>query len=58
MNDSTELKICGLELKGGYHGHPYPQKFVRCDKSQFPSTPNHPGKEMPMTDAIRITLGK
>jgi hypothetical protein len=59
MNDSTELHTCNLELKGGYHGRSYPQKFVRAPEYQFPGKPPaHPGKEMPYGEAIKITLGK
>jgi hypothetical protein len=56
MNDSTDLHACNLELEGGYHGHPYPQKFVRADKSQYPGKPPaHPGKEVPANhEAISI----
>lgn len=54
-----ETHTCSLEMAGGYHGHPYPQKFVRADKSQFPGKPiAHAGKEMPNGEAIKITLGK
>lgn len=54
-----EMHTCNLEMNGGYHGRPYPQKFVYPDKSQFPGKPiTHKGKEMPRGDAIKMTLGK
>lgn len=57
MKDSTELHTCGLEMKGGLNGINYPQKFVRAPKSQYPSTPAHPGKETPInSEAMRITM--
>lgn len=50
---------CELEMEGGYHGHPYPQKFVRAPKSQFPSKPPvHEGKEIPNSKAMKMSLGK
>lgn len=57
MKDSTELHTCGLEMKGGLNGIDYPQKFVRAPKSQFPGKPPaHPGKEIPNSKAMRITM--
>lgn len=52
-----EEHTCSLEMAGGYHGHPYPQKFVRAPKSQYPGKPPaHPGKETPQSEAMTITL--
>lgn len=57
MEDKEEY-ACELELKGGYHGHPYPQKFVKAPQSQHPSpAPSH-GKETPNSEAMRITMGR
>ncbi len=56
MKEVNDNKACSLELSGGYHGHPYPQKFVRAPKSQYPSTPVHAGKETPHNEAMKITL--
>lgn len=57
MKDSTELYTCGLEMKGGLNGIDYPQSFVRAPKSQFSGKPPaHPGKEIPNSEAMKITL--
>ncbi len=56
MKDSTEMHTCGLEMKGGLNGIKYPQDFVKAPKSQYPSTPAHVGKEIPNSEAMRITL--
>ena len=53
-----DLHTCSLEMAGGYHGHPYLQKFVRAPQSQHPLPAPSAGKSMPYTEAIRITLGK
>ncbi len=60
MKDSTELYTCSLEMKGGLASNiDYPQHFVRAQKSQFPGKPPaHPGKEIPNSEAMRITMGK
>jgi hypothetical protein len=60
MKDSTDLHIQGLEMKGGLAANiDYPQKFVRCPKSQYPGkAPAHAGEEMPKNSAaLKITLG-
>jgi hypothetical protein len=57
--EAFEMHTCSLEMAGGYHGHPYPQKFEYADKSQFPGKPiAHAGKEMPNTEALKITMGR
>ena len=60
MKDSTQLHTCSLEMKGGLEADvDYPQKFVYAPKSQFPGKPPaHPGKEMPYTEAMKMTMGK
>lgn len=58
MKEEKDNHACNLGLPGGYHGHPYPQKFVKAPLSQHPSkAPSH-GKEMPHTEALKITMGK
>jgi len=52
MKDSTEMYTCGLEMKGGLNGIDYPQDFVKAPKSQYPSTPAHPGKEAPSLQSM------
>lgn len=49
---------CELDLPGGYHGHPYPQKFVKAPLSAHPSKSPSQGKEMPYTEAMSISMGK
>ncbi len=58
MKDSTELHTCSLEMKGGLESDiKYPQKFVYAKKSQFPGKPPaHPGKEIPNSEAMKITM--
>lgn len=46
MNDSTDLHTCSLEMEGGYHGHSYPQKFVKAPESQHPSKSPNSGKKV------------
>lgn len=29
VKEEFDLHTCNLALPGGYHGHPYPQKFVK-----------------------------
>jgi len=58
MKDATDLHTTGLEMEGGLEStiH-YPQKFVRAPKSQYPGKPiAHPGKEIPHSEAMTITL--
>ncbi len=58
MKEVSEKHTCGLEMEGGYHStHSYPQKFVKCPQSQHPSPAPSSGKAVPMTEAMRITLG-
>ena len=59
MNKETDDNYaCELEMNGGYHGHPYPQKFVRAPKSQYPDkAPSH-GKEVPHNKVMKMCLGK
>jgi len=56
MKEADDNYACSLELKGGYHGHPYPQKFVKAPLSQHPSPAPSSGKETPKSEAMRITL--
>lgn len=58
MNDSTELKTCGLELQGGYHGHPYPQTFVRAPKSDYPMKASSQGKAVSQHEIMSMCMGK
>ncbi len=59
MKDSTDNRACELELEGGYHGHSYPQKFVRAPLSQHPSPAPSGGKEVPKNaEAMKISLGR
>lgn len=58
MKEEYENYACELELKGGYHGHPYPQKFVKAPLSQHPSPAPSSGKETPHSEAMRISMGK
>lgn len=51
-----DLHVCGLEMKGGYHGHPYPQKFVKAPLSKHPSKAPSSGKEKPHSKAMHITM--
>jgi len=58
MKEVNENYTCGLELEGGYHGHPYPQKFVKA-KSEHPYPCNYSAQEMPKnTEVMKITMGK
>lgn len=45
--EENDQYACELELKGGYHGRPYPQKFVKAPESQHPSPAPSKGKEVP-----------
>lgn len=56
MKDSTELYACSLEMKGGYHGHPYPQKFVKCPESQHPSPSPSSGKECSPREVMYMVM--
>jgi len=58
MAEDNDNYACYLELEGGYHGHPYPQKFVRAPLSQHPSPAPSKGKEMPYTEAMKISMGR
>ena len=58
MSESSDNYTCGLDMAGGYHGHPYPQKFVKAPLSQHPSPAPSSGKETPNSEAMRITMGK
>jgi hypothetical protein len=58
MKEADDNYACSLELKGGYHGHPYPQKFVKAPLSQHPSKAPSSGKETPHSEAMRISMGK
>jgi hypothetical protein len=58
MKDSTDLHIQGLEMEGGYHGHPYPQHFIHAPKSQFPDKSPHKSMDVPNTHAMKISMGK
>jgi len=58
MNDSTEKYTCSLEMEGGYHGHPYPQKFVKAPESQHPSKAPSSGKEVPKSEVMDMCMCK
>lgn len=53
-----ENYACSLELKGGYHGHPYPQKFVRApNQGKYPC--NYAAEKVNANDhAMKISMGK
>jgi hypothetical protein len=56
MKEVDEKHICGLDMQGGLASNiKYPQQFVKAPKSQYPSTPSHPGKEIPNSEAMKIT---
>jgi len=49
---------CSLEMKGGYHGHPYPQKFVKA-KSEAPFPCNYKAEMVhPNDKAFKILMKK
>ena len=56
MKDSTDMHICGLEMEGGYHGHPYPQKFVKAPAALHPPKSPNSGKEVSASEVMKATL--
>lgn len=58
MKEEFELDACNLDIQGGYHGHPYPQKFVRAPLSKHPSPAPESGKKMPHSESMKICMGK
>jgi hypothetical protein len=60
MNDSTDLRIPSLEMKGGLEADVrYPAKYMHAPESQHPSKAPSSGKEMPKgTECMRITMGR
>jgi len=57
MKDSTEMYTCGLEMKGGLASNiDYPADYMHAPKSQFPSTPTHPGKQAPSLQSMMKTM--
>lgn len=47
-----------LDMPEGLNGVRYKQEFVRASKSQYPDKSPHRSMEVPMTDAMRMSLGK
>ena len=54
--EAFDLHTCSLEMEGGYHGHPYPRKFVRAKQSQHPSPAPSSGKECHHEEVMRMTM--
>lgn len=54
MKEEAENYACSLEMEGGYHGHPYPQKFVKAKQSEHPSpAPSH-GKSVNSAEVMKM----
>ncbi len=53
--EAFDLHTCGLEMAGGYHGHPYPQKFVKA-KSEAPFPCNYEAEKVDKAKVMKETL--
>jgi hypothetical protein len=54
--EEFDLHTASLEMAGGYHGHPYPQKFVKA-KSEHPYPCNYEAEKVNHKEAMNVTLG-
>lgn len=57
--EAFDKYTCGLEMEGGYHGHPYPQKFMHAPKSCYPEKNSKQGEAVPASaHAMKISMGR
>jgi hypothetical protein len=54
--EAFEKHTCGLDMEGGYHGHPYPQKFVIAPRSEHPSPAPSNGKECHPSEVMSMVM--